>query len=99
MRALIRLCGDDREALDLIDQAVQAEQRQGQRTDLVNVVNEVDRPFGNTKERALHKLRQDMPELHARVLAGELSAGSMLAVTERESAQARHASGAAGGTW
>ena len=32
-----------------------------------------DAPTGNTRQRALRKLRKDAPELHARVIAGEVS--------------------------
>jgi hypothetical protein len=52
--------------------------RQGQRTDLVdnnnNYVNEVERPSGNSESYALRKLRKDRRDLHARVLAGEITA-------------------------
>jgi len=34
----------------------------GQRTDLVHNVNEVERPWGNSRARALRKLRTDAPE-------------------------------------
>jgi hypothetical protein len=47
---------------------------QGARTDLVDIIHEVDhRPDGNTKQRALRMLRNHRPDLHARVLAGELT--------------------------
>jgi hypothetical protein len=68
------MCRRDPEALDLLDQALQG--RQGERTDLVDNVHdveEVERPAGNTSAAALRRLRKDAPELHARVLAGELS--------------------------
>jgi hypothetical protein len=47
--------------------------RQGERTDLVNIVNEVQRPQGNSTAQALRRLRKDRKDLHARVLAGELT--------------------------
>jgi len=54
--------------------------RQGQRTDLVddknNGVNEVERPTGNSTAAALRRLRKDRPDIHARVLAGELTANA-----------------------
>jgi hypothetical protein len=55
--------------LDLLDQALAG--RQGERTDLVDNVNEVSRPTGNTEAQALRRLRKDRPDLHARVLNGE----------------------------
>jgi hypothetical protein len=52
--------------------------QQGQRTDLVHTenhgVNEVGRPWGNSVEAALRRLRNQRTDLHERVLAGELSA-------------------------
>ena len=68
-----RIVADDEEALDLLDQALEDGEKQGERTDLVNNVNEVKRPQGNSGARALRKLRRDAPELHAEVLAGNLS--------------------------
>jgi len=53
------------------------ESQQGKRTDLVDnkiaVINEVERPTGTSAAAALRRLRKDRPEIHARVLAGELS--------------------------
>jgi hypothetical protein len=71
MRSLHRLCADDREALDLLDQAQVG--RQGARTDLVNIINEVERPQGTTRQQALRKLRKDRPDLHEQVIRGEVS--------------------------
>jgi hypothetical protein len=62
-----RLCGDDPEAIDLIDQATQ-------NPSSLHVDNNVNsRPVGNTAQQAIRRLRKDRPDLHARVLAGELS--------------------------
>ena len=69
-----RLCGDNPAALDALDRATQG--RQGERTDLFNNVKEVDAlepPMGNSSAYALRKLRSDAPELHERVLTGDLS--------------------------
>lgn len=71
MATLKRLCGDDPEALDLIDQA---EQRPVGTNQHANNVNSLSRPVGNSEQAALRKLRKDQPELHMRVIAGELSA-------------------------
>ncbi len=46
---------------------------QGERTDLVRNGREVRKPGGNTSVRALRTLRSKLPDLHARVLAGEIS--------------------------
>jgi hypothetical protein len=62
-----RLCGDDVEALDLIDKAT--ENPTG-----VHIINTTEgRPEGTSAQQALRKLRKDRPDLHARVLAGEVS--------------------------
>jgi hypothetical protein len=75
LKMLKRVCEEDKEALDLIDQTLKGEERQGERTDLVNNVNEVQaRPEGNSEQYALRKLRKDRPDLHAKVLARELTA-------------------------
>jgi hypothetical protein len=65
-----RMVRDDPEALDLLDRAMQ-QPHGGNRK--VNNVNLDDKPEGNSANRALRKLRDGAPELHARVLAGELS--------------------------
>ena len=60
---------------DAEDRANQS--RQGQRTDLVDndndVINDVGRPTGTSRAAALRRLRKDRPDIHARVLAGELT--------------------------
>lgn len=62
----------DVELLDMYDRAVG--HNQGQRTDLVDNVNEVQaRPVGNAAQTALRRLHKDRPDLHARVLAHNLS--------------------------
>ena len=78
---LKRLCRDDMEALDLIDRVTVS--GQGQRTDLANRTTEAElhnnimksehEVQGNTRQYALRKLRKGAPELHAKVLAGEVS--------------------------
>lgn len=60
------------EARDLLDQALAG--RQGERTDLGNIVTEVSRPEGNSQAKALRRLRKDRPDLHDEVLAGRLTA-------------------------
>lgn len=68
-----RVIAADPEAVDLLDRALAG--RQGERTDLVDNIHEVSaRPDGTSRDRALRKLRADAPELHAEVLAGNLTA-------------------------
>jgi hypothetical protein len=65
-----RIVADDPEALDLLDRALQ-NPHGGDHSKANNVQVA---PAGNTRERALRKLRKDAPELHADVLAGRLTA-------------------------
>ena len=62
----------DTEAVDLLDQVLQGVQ--GKRSDLGNNIPEVGRPEGTSKAKALRRLRKDAPELHTKVIAGDLSA-------------------------
>jgi hypothetical protein len=64
---------DDPEALSLFDQAVQRPVGANQHSEGDDNVHTQERPTGNSRERALRKLRRDAPELHALVLAGEVS--------------------------
>jgi hypothetical protein len=67
-----RLIAHDPETVDLLDIALGS--HQGERTDIVSNRNDVEsRPVGTTKERSIRHLREKAPEIHARVLAGELS--------------------------
>lgn len=77
------LCKRDPEALDAIDRATAG--RQGERTDLVDNINEVDRPTGTAAATALRRLRKDRPDLHAEVMAGRRTAhGAMVAAGFRK---------------
>jgi hypothetical protein len=70
MEVVRNLIEKDEEALDLLTHVTRGQQ--GERTDLVDNVNEVShRPDGNSRASALRRLRKDRPDLHARVLAGE----------------------------
>lgn len=70
-----RIVADDEETLDLLDQALQNHPG-NPRT--VNNING-SRPQGTSQSQALRRLRKDAPELHAEVLAGQLSAhGAMV---------------------
>ena len=84
VETLKRLCHEDMEALDLIDRVTVAEQGApaGNRNavkletnaSIVSVCSgETEVQHGNTRQYALRKLRKDAPELHAKVLAGEVS--------------------------
>lgn len=74
--AVKRICRDDPTALDALDRVLA--HRQGERTDIVSNRNEVpssateERPVGTTAQYAIRRLRKDRPDLHAKVLAGEL---------------------------
>lgn len=76
------IAGGDIELLDLLDQALQQEpgnptgrnQHSPDRGNVNNVNSSSQRPVGNTETAALRRLRKDQPDLHAQVLAGELSA-------------------------
>lgn len=71
-----RIVADDKEALDLLDQALQ---NPSSIHAVSNIHGSIGRPSGTTQARALRKLRNDAPELHADVLAGRLSAhGAMV---------------------
>lgn len=63
-----RIVADDLETVDLLDQVLQ-------NPAAVHAGNNVpSRPEGNSKEKALRRLRSSAPELHADVIAGRLSA-------------------------
>lgn len=75
VQRLKHLCRDEPPALDAIDRACRG--KQGRRSDLFDNVQEVaptPAPTGNSRDTALRRLRDQRPDLHARVLAGELSA-------------------------
>lgn len=70
-----RIVADDKGTLDLLDQALQ-NVHGGDHSKSNNVPLA---PAGNTASKALRRLRKDAPELHAEVLAGNLSAhGAMV---------------------
>lgn len=67
--AIKRLCANDPTALDLIDQATK--RPNGVHTGAIDIVNST--PDGNSADQAIRRLRKDRPDLHAKVLAKELS--------------------------
>lgn len=62
------LCRRNTAAVDAIDGELRKSAKPGTRTDLVDNVNKVGRPDGNSQAQALRRLREDRPDLHARVL-------------------------------
>lgn len=67
------VCRRDVRAVDAIDSATQREGGRPPET-CNNVPGFTTAPAGNSQAKALRRLRKDRPDLHARVLAGELSA-------------------------
>lgn len=66
-----RIVSNDLEAVDLLDRALQ-HSHGGDRSN-VNNINVADRPQGTSADAALRRLRKDRPDLHERVLAGEMT--------------------------
>ena len=72
-----RIVKDDAEALTMLTEALRNPEGGDKRSEAARTtvyIGHSDRPAGNTKERALRKLRTSAPELHADVLQGRLSA-------------------------
>jgi CRP-like cAMP-binding protein len=68
MRMLKNLCRDDRRALAKIEHVTQRTRADNKLVDNVH-----KRPAGNSAMRGLRRLRTQRPDLHQRVLDGELS--------------------------
>ena len=66
-----RIINGNREAEDLLDQALQRSAYTHMDKD--SDVSITERPQGSSSDRALRHLREKRPELHQRVLSGELS--------------------------
>jgi hypothetical protein len=66
------------EVQDLLDRALQnpvgGSDMISLNEDNIHDENDLERPSGTSRDRALRKLRVDAPDLHAEVLAGKLSA-------------------------
>lgn len=72
-----RVIADDPEAVDLLDRALQNPEGRPKTDDNINSIS--PRPHGTSRDHALRRLRADAPELHAEVLAGNLTAhGAMV---------------------
>jgi hypothetical protein len=72
MKLLRDLCRQRPDALDALDRATQRPVGVNQHTEGGTIRNTLAK--GTTASQALRRLRKDRPDLHARVLAGELSA-------------------------
>jgi len=84
LEALRTLCRNDPRALDAFDRLTQLEHG-GDRTSVdfkSNIVTLAPRselvPKGNTRQNAMRRLRTHAPDLHASVLAGDLSANAAM---------------------
>jgi hypothetical protein len=66
-----RLVADDPEASDLLDKALQ--RKSGRPTETVDNVHDIARPTGNAAATSLRRLRKHRPDIHARVLNGEIT--------------------------
>lgn len=84
VRLLKNLCADNPAALDAIDMATANQpgnatgNNQHGTVDIVNISTS-SRPTGNSHDAALRRLRKDRPDLHKRVIDGEISAhGAMV---------------------
>ena len=71
IEAVIR---DDAEVLAMWREAMK--QKQGQRTDIVDIVNEVKPSKGNSRAYTVSRLQRESPELFAKVAAGQISANA-----------------------
>jgi len=82
LKTLQRLCADDPEAADLLDQAVQGKPTGRPPKDedktFDNVQDLSEAPTGNTRAAGLRRLRKDRPDLHERVVAGELKVNAAM---------------------
>lgn len=77
MALVRRIVSDDPRLLDLLDRALQrpagGDRRSEDAINGNNVPVDSGRPEGNGRAKALRRLRKDRPDLHERVIAGELS--------------------------
>ena len=71
VQQLKNLLRDNPKLIDLMDKAMQ---RTAADNEPVNIINGSTRPQGTTAAAAIRRLRKDRPDLHAKVIAGELSA-------------------------
>ena len=77
MAMLKRLCKDEPEVLKMLREATTG--KQGERTDLVDNVNEVKdvkKSAGNAKDYTLDRLARNHPTLYTAVVEGDMSANA-----------------------
>jgi hypothetical protein len=70
VKTIQRMCADDAETLDLIDEVIQ--NPHGIHVDVNNI--NVTRPQGTSRQNALRSLRKNAPSIHREVITGRLSA-------------------------
>lgn len=75
---LRHLCRDNLVVLDLIDQAVQEKPGKRASTDIIDNVKNITPADGNGRSFALRRLRSQRPDLHSKVVKGELSPHSAM---------------------
>lgn len=75
IKMLQRLCAEDPRALDLIDKTVQTKHGGDRRSEKFKNDNVKfdSRENGNSRVYALRRLRKVRPDLHAKILSGEIS--------------------------
>lgn len=69
-----KLTAGDPAAVDLLDRALKRQHGGNRSAGKDDNINLAPKPTGTSVEQAIRRLRKDRPDLHARVLAGELSA-------------------------
>lgn len=69
-----QVCHEDKEALDMLDKALEATERRGRPEKINNNIIDLDPcPQGTSKQRAIRTLRKKRPDLHTKVMTGELT--------------------------
>jgi len=87
-----RLCRDDMEAVDLVDR-VTARPHGGDHSKFDNSKLARTAATGTTRDYALRRLRKDRPDLHERVIAGELTPHAAVSLPSGVRTYALHKSG------
>lgn len=77
LKTLRNICRDNIEACNAIDEActrTPGGKNQHTAHSILDNIQEAKAPTGTSRDAALRRLRKDRPDLHAKVLAGDLSA-------------------------
>ena len=77
MSTLMKICKDyqDMEAVDMLAKVSAGKQGGDRKSDNIKLYNvQVDSPTGNSTAATMRRLAKDAPALHAKVIAGELTA-------------------------